>query len=192
MEYLREHMGELEPEFLDYCTSIAKDSSMDESEKSELLSEYLLSVNDAVDCASIASEFVRLCLTRAAKKSTISQITDDALAACLDVIRAPEVQSAETDVLDGACRIDAETRKQLLKRYDDDATIAKSISAEDDEQDEIMGLGRNENRLRIVREREELRVRAKQEQEDAQAERVAQKLKSQGESLKSRTVNRRK
>jgi hypothetical protein len=186
--FLTDQLGELDPEVVEYCVSIAQDSSMEDPEKSEFLVEYLYSINESADCPRIASEFVRLHrLDSTAVKADVSQITAEAVAACLDVIRAPEIKSPRE-----ANTIDPEVRKKLLKLYDDDATIAKAESQEQEEEDEILGLGRNENRLRVAREREEERARAKQEHEEARAERVAQKLKSQGESLKSRTVSRRK
>ena len=185
--FLRDIFPGIDDDTYEYLKSIVDDSSLEENERIDLMADFLESsvptttVSNFKEIAQRITEEVRLEHSNKEAKN-LTQITQKAVAACLEVLRAPEMKAPKENEVGG---LDASTKKFLLKQYDDDS---KFLAEPLDDEEEIMGLGRNENRMRIVREREEQRAAAKQEQLDAQAERVAQKLKSQGERIKDRTV----
>lgn len=167
---------------MEYVCSISDDSSIEEAEKLELIFEYLSASFEVTgDMQSIAAQFLRLRHEEDLRKEAqadLSQLTAKAVADCLAVIRTNSPSPPQND--QGSER--SSLTKDLLRRYDGDQPL--------EEEEEIHGLRPNENRLRIIRDREEARTRAKKEQEQAHAMRVDQKLKSQGERLKT-TVRRK-
>lgn len=190
--FLAQKLPCLEQESVEYVTSIADDHSLTSEEKLELLIEYLGPM--AEDLISNLEEVVAgyLALRKnelAIKEATApgSKITADALAACIDVLRAPSMRATES-VADVA---DKSWKRELVRIYDSEQSFPPD-AAEGERQDEILGLGPNENKTRIMKERLDARVRAKQEQDELKAQRTAQKLKAQAETIKSRTVSRKK
>lgn len=183
--FLRGHLPALDDDMLDYLKSIVDDSSLEEDERIELMADFLNSSFDSnFDYRELSEKSIMEFRREKSNNHSqdLKQITQKAVAACLEVMRAPEIRTSTAGETGG---LDEITKKLLLKQYDDDTRLSRELV---DDEDEILGLGRNENRMRITREREELRAAAKQEQLDAQAERVAQKLKSQGERIKDKTV----
>lgn len=201
-EYLKNTIPVLDTDMADYAVSLAEDTSLEESERIDMLSDFIESIGYEVadDSKNIASKFFHLVTN---ERPTNSLGVSDVVTACLDVIRAPP-GSSETR---SESSIDPEFKKELLKRYDADNEdllasrirnqkgSSKKQSADvqqaENEEDEILGLGRNENKLRVTREREELRALAKKEQEEAHALKVSQKLKNQADTIKHRTVSRK-
>lgn len=187
-EYLKKAVPELDQEMLAYARSLAEDESLEHTERLELLSEFLGSVNEIRDVQNISDNFTTLLRERIKGESSQGDVAQ-VISACLDVIRAPSV-SIEASIES----IDPNHKRDLLRRYDGDDVVLSTSKAKgdgDSDDGEIMGLGRNENKLRVSREREELRAKAKQVQEEAIALKVAQKLKSQGDTIKHRTLGRK-
>ena len=182
LDFLFDIIPGLDHEMAEYIQSLALDDSIDLTERLELLVEYLSSVEPPAssDLDNLATRILEPC--DSCKKIAIPVMdTADVVTKCLAVIRAPEVSHAPASL-----DLDDDLKKSLLRIYD----VEDAQATEGDI--EIMGLGRNENKLRIVMDREEGRARAKQEQEEILAQRVAQKLKSQADTIKARTVSRKK
>jgi len=192
VEVLLQAIPNLEPEILEYIISLAEDEGIDTNERQELILEYLRSVdvpdNVSLDqlVLSFLEEHARIQAQKSIHKSAKSI---DQVAVCLEAIKAPTVATVET-----TNDQDKELKKELLRRYDVEVTAASALTGNDgeDEEESIMGLGRNENKLRVIKDKEEARLRAKQEQDELKAQKIAQKLKYQGETIKSRTVTRKK
>ena len=194
--FLKSKVPGLDSDMLEYVCSMVTDDSLDDTERLSLMSEYLVSVDDSShDMQSVVSEFITLYkdeLLKSKVKEDLSKITARAVAECLDVMRAPEV-TTRADESEGE-KLDAELKKQLLKQYDGDhmKPLKKGSKTpaeeESDDDEEIMGLGPNENKMRIIREREEMRAQAKREQEEAHAQKVAQKLKAQGDRIRDKST----
>jgi hypothetical protein len=191
--FLAQKLPCLEQESVEYVTSIADDHSLTSEEKLELLIEYLGPTADDLESnlEEVVAGYLALRNNELAikKEATApgSKITADALAACIDVLRAPSMKATEL-VADGA---DKSWKRELVRIYDSEQSFPPD-AADGERQDEILGLGPNENKTRIMRERLDARVRAKQEQDEVKAQRTAQKLKAQAETIKSRTVSRKK
>ena len=169
---------------VEYIESLAMEESLDVQERHSLLVEYLtsLELSPTIDIAGIVREYLdTVANNNSSEIPGAAPGKADAVAICLEVIRAPVV-STETKTIGES----DDFKKTILRIYD----VEDGCDPEGD--DEIMGLGRNENKLRVIKDREEARVRAKKEQEELAAQKVAQKLKSQGETIKSRTVARKK
>ena len=167
------------------------DSTLDDAERIELMVDYMTSVDESVNAPSIAKDFIRLYREELAglqKPDDLSKITAKAVAACLDVLRAPEIRTVTSAANEAG--IDTDLKKLLLKQYDDDAKLSKEFLSQigQEEEDEIMGLGRNENKTRIAREREEQREAMKRESAEAHEQKIAQKLKAQGDRIRDKTV----
>lgn len=194
--FLQSKVPSLDADMLDYVGSMVTDDSLDDTERLTLMSEYLVSVTDSEDdMGSVAEQFIHMFkyeLSRKKNKEDLSKITARAVAECLDVMRAPEVHASNGDT--ESEKINADLKKFLLKQYDDDHIQpvkkgSKSVPQEESDNDEeIMGLGPNENKMRIIREREEQRAQAKREQDEAHAQKVAQKLKAQGDRIRDKSV----
>jgi hypothetical protein len=187
---LTDKLPGLEEEMIEYVESLARDSSLSRDERVEIVQEYLSSSfeDSSVDMIALAHAYLDAYEKEQIEQREIRKISPsptEALAACLDVLRAPAPKVAPTS--DEV--IDSGLKKELIKMYDNDATL---FAHDSEDEDEIMGLGRNENKTRIIKEREEARLNAKKEEEERKAEKVAQKLKSQAETIKSRTVSRKK
>jgi hypothetical protein len=181
--FLREQVPGLEPEMIEYVESLAMDDAVELDERHALLSEYLesLELSSPETLASTVSGYLELVAEKNRLGSSDSQSTKaDAVSVCLEVLRAPKVCTEPNPVEE-----DPELKKNILRIYDIDDGV-------DEGDDEIMGLGRNENKLRVLRDREEARLRAKKEHEELAAQKVAQKLKAQGETIKARTVARKR
>ena len=194
-EYLRDQVPGIDSDMVQYISSLVEDVSLDPSEREELMSEYLLSVCEIADVTSVCTEYMRLYRAEQSgvMPEALSRITATAVAACLDGMRVAPLSSAAPVVSDA--RLDDEVKMDLWRRYDDDHRMPKGkhgVEAPLSGDEEIMGLGPNENRLRIVREREEQRARAKKEQEDAHAEKVASKLKAQGDKIRDKSAGKKR
>jgi hypothetical protein len=193
-EYIQSEFPDLDIDAIEYIMSIAEDNSIDEPEKSDLICEYISSTLDSSDdisnrVNSFLSIVVECGRTKSKRTIDLDSLTNTAFGQCLNVIKAPivvNVQEPTTPVDEDELR----RKKELLKMYDPESHHGKSIPVQDDEEDEIYGLGANENRLRKIREREEERAQAKREQEEIKEKRIQEKLKRQGEGLKSKTVVR--
>jgi hypothetical protein len=202
VEYLKSNVPDLDEDNLQYIVSIADEESLSQDEKIDAIAEHLAAISDSEVDSLIGTvrEFSKLHTEeKELAKKPLAAITAQAVAACIDVIRtsAPTVQSDEEEP-----GIDDSVKKELLRRYDADIPPpgqpvqkkkGSATPTEDLEEDEeIYGLGANENKLRKIREREEMRARAKQEQEEARVAKVQQKLKLQGSQIKDKSVNRKK
>lgn len=191
--FLTQKLPSLEQECLEYVSSIADDQSLTSDEKLELLVEYLVPMADGA-CRGIETVVMDFLEMRnkevsAEQQASVpsSKITADAVAACIDVLRAPSVKSTES--VDDTT--DKSWKRELVRMYDSEESFPRGV-ADSEGEDEILGLGRNENKTRISKEREDARARAKQEQDELKAQKTAQKLKVQAETIKSRTVSRKK
>lgn len=193
-EFIQSEFPDLDIDAIEYIMSIAEDNSIDELEKSDLICEYISSTLDSSDdisnrVNSFLSIVVECGRTNSKRTIDLDSLTNTALGQCLNVIKAPivvNVQEPTTPVDEDELR----RKKELLKMYDPESHHGKSIPVQEDDEDEIYGLGANENRLRKIREREEERAQAKREQEEIKEKRIQEKLKRQGEGLKSKTVVR--
>jgi hypothetical protein len=191
---LHRYFPAFDSDILEYISSLADDESIEEDERYELILEYISSfdLSDTIDVSYIVKSYLHLHRTRKDEdhEARISACADlDPLAVCLKEIEAPKVKTILELPTD-----EDKLKRELLRRYDDEANYFMKPSDQDatDSQESIMGLGPNENKLRVQKEREDARIRARQEQDEARAQKVAMKLKSQGDSLKSRTVARKK
>lgn len=184
VDLLLEALPDLEPEIIEYIVSLARDKTIEPRERHDLIIDYLgsLEIPSEVNLDNLVSAFLDTCNEPSSETRPIL----DPVAICLEVIKAPVVSSPQ--VVD---QEDLGVKKELLRRYDVEQNIPP-LDIGQDEDDSIMGLGRNENKLRVVKDREEARLRAKLEQDEAKAQKTAQKLKSQAETIKSRTVARNK
>lgn len=184
VDLLLEALPDLEPEITDYIVSLARDKTIEPRERHDLIKDYLgsLEIPSGVNLDNLVSAFLDTF------NEPLSEIrpTLDPVSICLQVIKAPVVSSPQV-----ADQEDLELKKELLRRYDVEHNTP-SVEIGEDEDDSIMGLGRNENKLRVLKDREDARLRAKLEQDEAKAQKIAQKLKSQAETIKSRTVARKK
>lgn len=166
--------AELDESVMEYVLSISDDDSMEETEKTELIFEYLSLENDEISLQAV-SEFVK-----SRKKSTVPiPLTPTRVA--LNSL----VMIAQKD-LPSKLAPQTETEKALIR------DVLRRYEEGDDSDNEIHGLGPNENRLRISRQREEERARLKKDAEEAHDLKVSQKLKMHGDSMKDRTSRRKK
>ncbi len=196
-DFLKSEFGGLDVDSNEYVISLAGDDSLQEDEKYALISEYIAGAIDVSNIEVAVQKLIELALLdlREAKQNANSRelLTEKAVQECLSAIRAPILEVHDSPVLRETDGIDFLRKKELLKLYDPDSDLSGRPSRNakaDDEEEEIYGLGANENKLRKLREREEQRAQAKQEQEDAKQKRVQEKLKKQGEELKGKTVVR--
>jgi len=201
MNLLQETFPEVDQDTLEYITSIATDSAMSKSEKSEIIVEHLASLGFEDD--QVVSTFIEQEVEKARTEESLRR-TQQAknVGAYIDVLKSSRVAAPEvsSEVSDEDAHQDSLIKRQLLRQYDpDDVPVVEQSqtkgkkkngappSKEESEDDEmIYGLGANENKLFKVRQREEMRAKAKAEQEEARALKVQQKLKQQGNEIKSR------
>ena len=181
-EYLTNQVPDIDQDTIAYIVSIAADESMDNSEKVDVIAEHLSAISGKDDMTQIASEYLDLHASSTTKShDDLTKITAKAVAECLDVLRVPEVVVTPSSEVNLA---DVQRRKELMRMYDPDS---ETVGAEDEM---LMGHGPNENKLRKQRERDEFRNQLKIEYEEKEAAKIAQKLKQQGEKMK--TVTRKK
>lgn len=170
---LRCQFPEMDESVLDYVSYIAKDASLNEEEKIASICEYLSACFDVdQDLSELVRDFVRdqtPCPPVSASPATIA----------LEILKTGP---AVTNFIQPASTL--KWNYDVIGKYE---TIS-----EDSNDEEILGLGPNENRLRIIREREESRTKAKSEQAEAHNSKVMQKLKAYGDTMKDRTVRRKK
>jgi hypothetical protein len=195
IEFLRSRVSGIDDDMIEYALSLVDDATLEEAERIELLAEFLSGVNGVSDMLEIACEFSRIRKEEISNKAATAalQSTDAVVSACLGVIRAPKTRiETKTEP------VDEDLKKEILRRYEGDISdmkpkgVKKIEKEASSDEEEIMGLGRNENKMRIKRERDEMRARAKQEQEEAHASKVAQKLKTQGDTIRNRSLGGRK
>jgi hypothetical protein len=205
VKFLSSSFPEIDSDTIEYLITIAEDTSLDDGEKVEIITEHLEGASGETVC-----EFLRLHMKHMLEsKQKLDAIKEQAVAACLSVMREQHEHTSAPETFES--KQEVAFKKELLKRYDPDhvpitkqsvsvsagkskrSTEAPILVQPDDDEilAEMYGLGANENKLRKAREREEMRERAKQEQEDARALKVQQKLKQQGSQIKS-TNSRKK
>lgn len=187
---------QLDEDSTEYVLSLAGDHSLQQDEKVSIISEFISGAIDRACNESIVSKLIEFAdldrIELSNHRHTRSLLTEKAVMDCISVIRAPVVDLHATPPSPEIDDVDLLRKKELLKMYDPDSVAApkKANFAPVEEEEEIYGLGANENKLRKIREREEQRMNAKQEQEEAKQLRVQEKLKKQGELIKGKTVVR--
>ena len=199
MNMLQEKFPGLDPDTLDYIISIARDTSMTASEKSEIINEHLGSLGFSDE--RLVTLFIEEEVRKAREEETQRRLQQAKnVGAYIEVIRstAPQV----TEPADHTEETEDKLIKQhLLRQYDPDELPgvpaaaqqkgrkkngSKEESQNNSEDEELIyGLGANENKLFKVKQREEMKAKAKAEQEEARALKVQQKLKQQGNEIKS-------
>jgi hypothetical protein len=199
---------QLDPDTLEYVVSVATDTSMPVDEKIELIIPYVPEDRDMNEekAKSLVSKFIEQHMQRIREEESQRRIEQAKnVGAYIEVIRsAPVVAHEESSNEDPEERL---VKQQLLRQYDPDqappvkivgtsqgkgkkkAEESKNNSSDDEL---IFGLGANENKLFKIRQREEMRAKAKQEQEEARLLKVQQKLKQQGNEIKTTSTSKRK
>lgn len=195
-EFICSKFPGLDEDSVEYVLSLATDESLTYDEKSSIIAEFIAGAIEVGNIEPSVQQLLELSLLdeQEAKEKASSRLllTERAVKECLTAIRAPavEIVSITSADLDDT---DLLRKKELLKMYDPDSVAnhkGTRPSTAEEEDEEIYGLGANENKLRKLREREDQRAMAKQEQEEAKLQRVNEKLKKQGEQLKGKTVVR--
>ena len=201
MNLLKQRFPDLDPDTMEYITSIATDSSMSEAEKLEIINEHLSSLG--FEDESLIASFIEEEVQKAREEENQRRLHQAKnVSAYIEVIRstnaAPEVVSGTVDADASEVKL---IKQHLLRQYDPDdvpkevtqpkgkkknGSKEESKNVSEDEEELIYGLGANENKLFKVRQREEMRAKAKAEQEEARALKVQQKLKQQGNEIKSK------
>ena len=199
---------QLDPDTLEYVVSVATDTSMPVDEKIELIIPYVPEDADMNEekAKSFVSKFIEHHMQRIQEEESQRRIEQAKnVGAYIEVIRsAPVVAHEESSNEAPEERL---VKQQLLRQYDPDqappvkivgtsqgkgkkkAEESKNNSSDDEL---IFGLGANENKLFKIRQREEMRAKAKQEQEEARLLKVQQKLKQQGNEIKTTSTSKRK
>jgi hypothetical protein len=209
MDSLVEKFPELDPDALEYIISIATDSAMSKDEKAEIITEHISSyVENTTGIENLISKFIDTEMQKALdeeQRRRAEKAKD--VGAYIGVLRssgsaAPVISESAEDSLE-----DKKIKQHLLRQYDPDDVPRGLASTEvkgkkkggqqkeeskttSEDEELILGLGANENKLFKLKQREEMRARSKLEQEEARALKVQQKLKQQGNEIKA--TNRRK
>lgn len=209
MDLLVERFPELDTDTLEYIISIATDSAMSKDEKAEIITEHISSyVENTTGIENLISKFIDTEMQEALEEEQRRRAEKAKdVGAYIGVLRssvstAPVLSGSAEDSLE-----DKKIKQHLLRQYDPDDVPRglvgtqikgnKKVGQQKEEskttsEDEelILGLGANENKLFKLKQREEMRARNKLEQEEARALKVQQKLKQQGNEIKA--TNRRK